>query len=242
MMDLDDTAGIVLAFAPLISSHGRSDAPYFRRQALEYLRRHGGGVFHVVDNSASPAARGAEVVRQILETPRKRKVISVAFFCHGWSQGIQAGFDLRKGKGLHVDELAEALAQVAAPGLILPLYACTTADEPAGAKGTDPADVPGGDGGFADRLRDALVSKGVTRCRIDAHDRKGDTTLNPYVRRFEGDGTGEERFGGEWLIAPTDPDFDRWRHELRTTSMHLDYPWLERDAIRTLLEQPQSPS
>ena len=125
------------------------------------------------DNRASKLARRREVEAAIRATGPLQHV---ALFCHGLAKGLQTGHDLAT-----VSTLAEALAAScgASRRLVVTLYACDAAD----GKG------PGGDGGFADALRDALSERGITG-HVDAHVTTGHTTRNPYVRRFWCDGEG----------------------------------------------------
>ena len=86
-----------------------------------------------------------------------------------------------------------------------------------------PGDGPGGDGGFADALRDALSERGVTG-HVDAHVTTGHTTRNPHVRRFYCDGAAAGT-GGDWLVAPGSPKWRRWVTALKG-DMRFRFPWL----------------
>ncbi len=228
----DSTAGGVIAFAPLHNTPGKADAAEFQARARAFVKLHGGKVC-LFDDSKRPHDRASDILHWINEyDARTSKLVCVAFFCHGWSRGIEAGFDLRVGRGMLPSILATALATKGGAGLIVPLYCCSTADEPGGAgKTIDTNEAPGGDGGFADALRDGLCKVGVTNCRIDAHDTDGHTTRNPRVRRFEGSGSLLGGYGGRWIVAPNDPLFPKWRHALRETDLDLRYPFLDVGAV-----------
>lgn len=138
-----------------------------------------------VDVSRAHPDRKAQVLEAICARDQIR---ALAFFCHGWIAGLQLGFRTET-----APVLAAALKGRAAPDLAIALYACSTA----GGVGTETA--PGGEGGFADRLRDTLVAVGLTGAHVDGHDRIGPTTTNPYVRRF----VGSTVLGGDWLVEPS---------------------------------------
>lgn len=145
----------------------------------------------------------------------------VALFCHGWTGGVQLG-----PYSADTPALAQVLARRARPGLAVALYACSSGASPEG----HPV-APGGEGGFADALRDALVAEGLAGAHVDAHTVVGHTTRNPYVRRF----TAGQALGGEWLIAPDDPLWPRWRLQLRETDLRLRYPLMTAEQIRAEL-------
>jgi hypothetical protein len=136
----------------------------------------------------------------------------VALFCHGLARGIQTGHDLAT-----VATLADAISASTAPPrhLVVTLYACDAADTRTGG--------PGGDGGFADALRDALSERGITG-HVDAHVTTGHTTKNPYVRRFYCDGQAAGT-GGDWLVAPGSPKWRAWVRALKG-DMRWRFPWL----------------
>lgn len=160
------------------------------------------------DNRAPKLARR----RQVEAAIRSATNGTVALFCHGLARGIQTGHDLA-----HVSTLAEALAASAGPSkrLVVTLYACDAADSP--------SNGPGGDGGFADALRDALSERGITG-HVDAHVTTGHTTRNPYVRRFWCDGQAAGT-GGDWLVAPGSPKWRAWVRALKGP-MRFRFPWL----------------
>jgi hypothetical protein len=195
----------ILALAPLYNSPGKNDATgAFQPEARAFVRLHG-GAYSPIDNHASKAAMRADVMRQIVT---ERPGI-LALCCHGWRTGIQFGFGLA-----NVAELAEAIAEndgTDAPRVVL--YACSTAD----------GSGPGGDGGFADRLRDALCAAGCVECQVDAHDRPGHTTKNPFVRRFVGAGSAVGGTGGQWIVAPKSTLWRRWVAALRG-DLRLRFP------------------
>ena len=105
-----------------------------------------------------------------ISTPQK----VIAFFCHGFFDGIQLGFNLRnyvqyQGNRLRdVEALARAIGRIGTRDVRIPLYACLA--------GRD-------DDGFAAQLRDELVAY-CPNCLVDAHTNARHATWNPYVKRF----------------------------------------------------------
>ncbi|MBK7153843.1 MAG: hypothetical protein IPH72_19025 [Sandaracinaceae bacterium] len=87
----------------------------------------------------------------------------------------------------------------AAPHLRVERYACDAARDDDADRRDDVTQSAGGDGGFADQLRDALAAHGLTG-HVDAHAKPGHTTKNPHLRRFHMDGG--PGVGGEWLVEP----------------------------------------
>lgn len=232
MSDRSD-GGVVLAFAPQHNSPGKRDADEFQRQAHAFVQAAGGGPVILFDNHQPMRLRGFDVLGRIDE--ERGRIVCVGFFCHGWSRGFQAGFDVRKTQGVQVEALAKALARKTGEGMIVYLAACSTAAELPGGTHSQPLDAPGGDGAVADQLRDACAAHGLTRVRVDAHDRLGHTTRNPYVRRFEGDGTTKPGFGGEWIVQPSSPLWHAWVTALKG-DLALHYPWMTTEAIHRSLE------
>lgn len=154
--------------------------------------------------------------------------IMVAFFCHGFKSGIQLGFRLGQ-----ADDLAQAIAALGDVHVRVPLYACDCARD-LDRDRMDDLEALGGDGGFADVLRDALTAAGAVYARVDAHTTAGHTSRNPNVRRFDGDGMVGPGPGGYYLIPHGDPQWKAWRQALRGT-MRFEYPGLTQDQIRERL-------
>lgn len=201
-----------LILHPLHNTAGKRDATgAFIPEARAYANGELGSRADVVlagfDNSASKLARRRQVEAAIRNAG---PIQHFALFGHGLARGLQTGHDLAT-----VSTLADALAASCGPSrrLVVTLYACDAAD----GKG------PGGDGGFADALRDALSERGVTG-HVDAHVTTGHTTRNPYVRRFWCDGAAAGT-GGDWLVAPGSPKWRKWVAALKG-DMRFRFPWL----------------
>ena len=210
----------ILVLAPKHNTGTKKDATgAFQPEAMAFAKRHRVPKSQVVwiDNHLSKPAMRKAVLSEI----EKVKALSgglqsLAVFCHGWKTGIQFGFNLAT-----VASLAEALADV--KDVRVPLYACNTAK---GANGKNSEPV-GGDGGFADRLRDALCEAGAVDCYVDAHTTAGHTTKNPYVRRFGGMGSPVGGVGGYFLASPTNKKlFAQWRKLLKDSNLRFDFPFM----------------
>lgn len=234
----------VVAFAPQYPSKARpGDAAEFAREARAWLRLHKAhlGVEPIpFDNTAPPRQRARAVAAALrgahaLGGPLR----AVAFFCHGLRDSLQAGFASDVGRRpayAPVGELATVLREVMTSAPILPLYACDAArDDDADGK-DDLEGGPGGEGGFADALRDALIALDASWSWggvIDAHAKAGHTTLNPHVRRFACSPLPHEvhlgMVGGGWIVDPTDrPRWRAWNAALgepkKKGSMRLRFP------------------
>lgn len=191
------------------------DAKEFQREAHNFALVHDIPAERVVlfDNAKLRAVRRFVVLDHL---QRHQGLDCVAFFCHGWRDGIQAGFGTKD-----VPQLARALHEACVPGASLPLYCCSTARGGAG-----------GDGGFADTLRDALSGL-LPGAKIDAHTTPGHTTRNPHVRRFVVGAKAET--GGEWLVDPAEgARFQKWRRVLQGDA-RFQFPFMTTEAIRAAL-------
>jgi hypothetical protein len=161
-------------------------------------------------------------------------VDSISFFCHGWETGIQMGFSLSS-----IETLVSNLTVCCKPDLRVNLYCCSTADGPDIGDENYPdddetgTDAPGTDGGFADKLRDALCRNGLVNCRVMAHRTAGHCCKNPAVVLFEGDGTTEGRDGykgGKWIVDPKDDLWPAWRAALKT-DFRFRFPFMTMEEI-----------
>lgn len=199
----------VLSLAPLHNSPGKRDATgAFQPEAEMFcsISPAFSDDMYLIDNRAATS----KFMRDDTATAiRNARPDLLAFFCHGWKTGIQFGWSLDS-----IDTLATVIAEsCSSDAPIVALYACSTA-----------SGGVGGDGGFADQLRDALCAAGAVNCRVDAHDRAGHTTRNPYVRRFEGQGSTTGGQGGQWIVAPGSSQWKAWRTALQKTDLRLRFP------------------
>lgn len=175
----------------------KRDADEFRRESERFVDAHDAvAQRYEIPNLAPFGSRLADLLAAVKGTEAPLGV--VAMFCHGWQTGLQCGASLS-----NVGALGAALREKSAEMIIL--YACSAGRDADAQHDDDLASGPGGDGGFADQLRDA---SGVT---VYAHATDGHTTRNPYVRVFRAG----ERGGGEWVIDPASSEWRAWRRALR---------------------------
>lgn len=218
-----------LIFIPLHNSKGKRDVTgAFLPEAIAFKLQHG-GVVYSVDNSLPMARRRAEVLRKI---ERERDFFNtVAFFCHGWQDGIQLGFNRK-----NVRELARALFEYGALNdndMVVALYCCSTGEDPQ----DKPLEAVGtGDNSFADKLRDALCEQGEINCRIVAHSTAGHTTQNPHVLYMDGMGSNLGGVGGYAPVGPKSKLWVKWKKALRTTDLRFRFPYMTVAEIHAELE------
>ena len=156
----------------------------------------------------------------------------LAIFCHGWSKGIQIGFTIPE-----CDMLAKALF-AADNRLKIALYCCWTAD----ADGVADSEKvgPATDNGFADHLRDTLLSMDFKGGWVDGHKKEGHTSMNPYLIRFlidpdkDVDGDNDIQ-GGAWIVQPGAAGWKKWSKALRG-DMRYRFPLLSAEEIAAQVE------
>lgn len=214
-----------LIFTPDRNVHANDWAGAFRPASLQFAHQHGVPESQrcAIDVS-QPQSEQRGHVRRKIETCAGLEMI--AFFCHGWLNGIQLG--ITRG---YVPGLVSSIAAVANPAKTfrVALYACS-------AGGDVDAGAPGGDGDFADQLRDELCLAGFGACQVDAHATRGHTSQNPHVRRFVGDGSPTGGQGGSWIVAPRSVHWPVWQRALRTGDLQYRFPLMSvADVHRELL-------
>jgi hypothetical protein len=202
-----------IAFTPKYNTPGLHDATgAFQPEARSFAKIHGGVVVQVDNHATKQKMRESviETLRNMIEQPTL-----VAFFCHGWRTGIQLGFS-----SANVAELVPLFGISPA----VALYACSAGDG---------AGV-GGDGGFADSLRDALCRDGNVFCQVDAHTTSGHCSRNPYVRRFEGMGSSVGGAGGYYIVTPRSEQWPAWKRALMG-DLRLRFPTMSVASIHAEL-------
>jgi hypothetical protein len=214
-----------LILAPRRNTGAKLDATAgFHPSARRFMQLRGGTIVHI-DNTYPGDRRAEHVLDELLrmrpgetESSPRLPWKNIAFFCHGTARGLQLGFDLR-----NVRDLARAIAQSSEANVRVLLYACDAGSSLprllALGKG------PGGDGGFADVLRDHLCREGAVDCRVMAHETTGHTTRNPWVRFFDGKGSSVGGTGGEYPVAPRSFLWQRWREALQS-DFRFHFPFL----------------
>lgn len=214
-------------FHPEHNTAPKSDATgAFIPHARAFAKLHDARVIGF-DNRAPMGDRAQEVLDALrnLET----EVDFVAFACHGAKTQIQAGFRIDD-----VPDLAEAIAMVARDGRIhVPLFACDAARDADGKREDDLELGPGGDGGFADALRDEL-SATLSSVSVMAHVTEGHAFWNPFARTFEGPPAGK---GGEWIIKPKSRLWSTWRTRLFASDLRYRFPFMSREEIEAELSR-----
>lgn len=214
----------------------RSDATgAFHPEAGRFLKMFGRSSLDDLlffDNLKGYAGRRKSVTTQLTArvTDVGLKYHTLAFFCHGWASGIQAGF-----LNGQVNELAKLIEDSVVADAVIVLYCCST--------GTDVADSPKqaagtGDNSFADRLRDALCRTGNTKCRVVAHSTAAHTTQNPNARFFDGNGSNAGGVGGYPVVGPKTSIWRPWVTRLRTTDLRFRFPYMTIEEIHAELQLP----
>lgn len=204
----------LLCLTPRSNTPGKHDVTgAFAPEALEFARLHGGGAAHVKSfpNTAEMSVRRG--VCDLAIATAKPSVL--AFFCHGWRDGIQAGY-----RNKSCEALAALIAVTGVRELVIALYCCSTGDDGDADPTNQRTPGPGGEGGFADVLRDRCLDRGI-RARVFAHATAGHTTENPFARSFGPDdapGT-----GGRWLVEPGGVHWQAWKQALRDPTSTLRY-------------------
>jgi hypothetical protein len=184
-------------------------------------------------NIPKMAAR-SEVYRLIHDASYDRPLDVIAFFGHGWPDGIQFGFDRE-----HIPELVALLSRKCSNAVKIALYACSTAENDE--KDTEHGDVgPGTDGGFADELRDEMARQGLSKGWVDGHKTRGHTAWNPFCVRFYCEDTSDIDYngeGGSWLVAPRSEFWKKWCRELKAPkgTLRYEFPLLSELAIKVKL-------
>lgn len=202
------------AFVPDQNTPGKKDATgAFHPEALAFLRHHQQSPTAMIRF----AARADFAVRRTTCTRALEAVNGLdvlALFCHGWRDGLQAGFRLA-----NVRPLAALLSKRMAPEAHVVLYACDAGRDADDEERDDVLGGPGGDGGFADALRDACETLGA-HITVTAHATAGHCTRNPYTRFFAPGCMGR---GGSWYVEPNSSLWRPWVRALQDPTSTLRY-------------------
>jgi hypothetical protein len=217
----------MLCFAPAFNTKGRKDATgAFIPEAKRFLEHHGQNesMLRLIDNTQNKAQMRKAVLRHLKEFAG-HGLDGVFFFCHGWRRGIQFGFTSK-----NLKKLAAAIFDACDQNPRMVFYSCDVARD-SDRHRADDLKTMGGDGGFADEMRDALCMAGARWCRVDGHTTRGHTTRNPHVRRFEGNGSHVGGLGGYYIVPRQKKKlFKKWRELLRT-DFRFDYPFRSSELI-----------
>jgi hypothetical protein len=224
---------VYLCFAPQHNTKGRHDATgAFQPEARRFIEHHGqdSSMLVLVDNRMPDKSMREKVLSTIRQY--NRSLNGIFFFCHGFKGGIQFGF-----RSKNVEELTAAMSTAFwfEDGVVC-CYSCDVARD-ADRDRYDETETIGGDGGFADLVRDGLCRAGCIYCHVDGHTTTGHTTKNPFVRRFEGAGSFIGGHGGLYIVSPGKKQlFKKWR-DLLKTDYRFDYPLVGTAVIYEELQQ-----
>jgi hypothetical protein len=197
---------------------GKKDATgAFIPEARAFAKLHGVPEENMLGIPAPKLApkRRFEGVCAFLRNPPTAKVEMIAFFCHGYSSGMQFGMNKK-----NLRQLVGYMKADCVPKVKLVLYACSTASTN---RNSRKVNMPGTDNGYADKLRDEMLRQGFHGGWIDAHLTPGHTTRNPFVLRFYTDNTVDANSfeptwdlpGGEWLVSPKSALWKKWKKHVQ---------------------------
>lgn len=211
----------VLAIVPMHNAHGKKDVTgAFMPEAKKFVSLARAGEVVQFDNSKDMPHRRNQVLL-LIKDRQKLGFSSIAFFCHGWLDGIQAGFTRRQ-----APVLAAAIKSVIGTSVndpVIPLYCCSTGEDPQ----DDPLTAAGtGDDSFADKLRDAMCLAGMAQCRTMGHTTVAHTTMNPMVLFMDGMGVPEGGVGGYPPVSPKSAHWTKWKAALRGTDLRFRMPYM----------------
>lgn len=150
--------------------------------------------------------RRKQVLEHIYCVGRNEPLDGLAFFCHGWSNGIQVGFNLKS-----LGWIARVVYSVSCDFLEVVMYACSTKK-------------------VASRLALDLASFSI-RGHVDSHDRRGHTTINPYVVRVQN----EVLRQSAWLVEPGSESWRAWVKAMQGTNMRFEFPFMSELEIKMQL-------
>lgn len=223
-----------LALHPDHDSPGKKDATgAFRPEARAFDRLHtarGAPVTTVpIDNRRGKGAMRQETLDAIRCHGSPAPLGCFAFFCHGLRRSLQFGL-----AEPDIAEFAASIVRHGTPDVRVVLYSCDVARDADREQEDDLQPGPGGEGGFADLLADAIraAAPGWSGW-VDGHTIAGHTTKNRYVRRFRGAAD-----GGAWIVEPGSKLWRRWGDAIRgrvPSDLRLRFPLMTDDEIRAEL-------
>lgn len=228
-----------MIFAAGTNSPNKRDAAEFQAEADRFRRCHElMDPVHIFDNTKPVDARRAQTL-EFLSEAEPDSLDTVVFFSHGWPDGMQSGFTKT-----YVPQFAAALKRCCKPVASLVLYCCSTAADGDKSDLNERKPGPGGDGGFADAVRDEAARVGFSLV-VYGHSVVGHTTENPYARVF----VPVESKGGTWVLGPDSPLWAQWVRALKSTgrdgkfdatrTFRFRYPYMQMAEITAFLKSPQ---
>jgi len=216
----------VLVFIPTHNAEGKKDVTYaFLPEAKEFIKLAKAGSELIQFDNSKPLPARRKFVGQCIESRINKGFTSVAFMCHGWLNGMQAGYTRQQAPELAglIHKLVNSPPNVVKTDVIVPLFCCSTGDDPQ----NDPITAAGtGDDSFADKLRDALCQVGQVNCRTMGHTTVAHTTKNPMVLFMDGMGVPDGGVGGYPPVSPKSAAWKLWRKALQKTSLRFRMPYM----------------
>ncbi len=214
----------IIAFHGKYDRPGKKDVTYaFRPECDRFIDTMGGhrNKIFVIDNKKKFADRGRAVIEGCNEASEDPRTFDcVAFFCHGWRNGMEFGFTRRNAKSL----AAAIWKATKKTNVVVPLYLCSTGS------GRNHGAIS-----FADTLRDELCKAGAVNCRVMAHSAVKHTTKNPDALFFDGMGSPVGGTGGYPVVAVGSTIRRRWVAALRNTDLRFRFPFMRLGAIHNEL-------
>lgn len=211
----------ILCFVPDQDTPGKVDTTHaFLPEARAFARYHGADPDSVVKRfpAHAPLAQRRSTCTLAIRNYPASSIEVLAFFCHGWRSGLQAGYN-RKTLLMFASLVAKHCTDTAH----VLFYACDTSRDADEEEADDLRPGPGGDGGFADEVRDACEALG-RHVTVMGHSAAGHCSWNPYARFFA-PGMGGK--GGEWYVTPRSHVWPAWVKTLRDPRASLRYRfWL----------------
>lgn len=224
-----------LVIRPRYNEEGKKDVTHaFEPESERFIEVNKLDATRLVFDNKKPLPNRAEYILSSLKAANKvQRFDVIAFFCHGWRDGIQAGFGT---KGAKMQKNLEDLISVLRlnEDQHIALYCCSTgASDPNISKETASGS---GDNSFADKLRDKLCQYSAVECRVVAHTTAAHTTMNPNVIFFDGMGSSIGGAGGYFPVPPNHELWKKWRLALRT-DFRFKFPFMSVGEIHSFLDK-----
>jgi len=210
----------ILVLHASVNSHGHDATGAFIPEGINFNkhRTSKGDTVQLIpyDNSLAPGKR-LEPFLKLIENANPFDAF--VYLGHGLRNGLPSVGMTQANRKKFTDLLIKKAKNK--KSLYVTLYACSSAETTTG--------QVGGEGGFADKIRDDLVDAGFTQGWVDAHSVAGHATQNSMLRRFY---LSKEQAasGGTWLVAPGSPEFAQWRKKLNSKwkddPFRFDFPYM----------------
>ena len=223
--------GITIAVYDAPEGQGGADMAEFRERARDFAVQHDAlaagpdGLVHDIAIPCVSREKAVASIRQTVEAVRHVTndpnicIQTLALFSHGSRDrlGLGGGIGNRR-RDMSSAAFADTLRPFLTPSARVLLYACLTGRSP-----LRDDEATGGEGSFADELRDALNVDNSER-EVWGHTNAAHTTGNPNWRVFSGAQTGEEAASHD-LFGGVSPGRVRYRiaqNLLFTVAQNMD--------------------